>query len=170
MREPRCKTCKHPKVKEIDQLLVEGKLSMRDIAKRYGRTASSIQRHSKTHIPKVVSQSQKAKNIAHADDLVSKFDTVENELWTVVNELGIERDFKGVIRGLSELRKTFESRIKLSEKLSDEGKKDRLYDVEWNLMVSKILRVIEQFPEAWYALRKTLGDEDELAEEPSPSN
>ena len=160
-REPRCKTCNHPKVDEIDKRFVEGE-PIRRIAKRYGLSASSVQRHTRAHIPRKLELSQLSKEIASADNLASNIKSVENELCNVVRELGIEGNLMGVIRGLSELRRTFESRAKITASLGDTEEQDLMYVDEYMAKQAFVLRTIEPFHEAWQALRAALDKDDEI--------
>lgn len=52
----KCKTCQHPDVAEIDQVLALTEVGYRSVAKRYGLPPLSVFRHRQAHIPKALLQ------------------------------------------------------------------------------------------------------------------
>ena len=71
MAGSRCKTCDHPRINEINKMLVENKKSQRFIASQFGLRQTSVQRHAKSHLPK---QLQRAvdRRVKRAEDEVLK--------------------------------------------------------------------------------------------------
>jgi len=64
-----CKVCGHKKRLEIDRLLLEGQ-SLRDIARRTGTTAFSLQRHKAEHLARSLVKAHEAREVARADSLL----------------------------------------------------------------------------------------------------
>ena len=65
----KCRVCGHKKRLEIDRALLEGQ-SLRDIARRTGTTASSLQRHKADHLAKHLVKAHEAREVARADSLL----------------------------------------------------------------------------------------------------
>ena len=61
--------CGHRKRLEIDRALLEGQ-SLRDIARRTGTTASSLQRHKAEHLTRSLVKAHEAREVARADSLL----------------------------------------------------------------------------------------------------
>jgi hypothetical protein len=64
-----CRVCGNKKRLEIDRALLEGQ-SLRDIAKRTGTTASSLQRHKADHLARDLVKAHEAREVARADSLL----------------------------------------------------------------------------------------------------
>jgi len=64
-----CRVCGHKKRLEIDRALLEGQ-SLRDIARRTGTTASSLQRHKAEHLARDLVKAHEAREVARADSLL----------------------------------------------------------------------------------------------------
>src|SRR5215469_191686 len=71
-----CKVCGHKKRLEIDRALIEGQ-SLRDIAKRTGTTASSLQPHKAEHLARDLVKAHEAREVARADSLLDDVRTAE---------------------------------------------------------------------------------------------
>jgi hypothetical protein len=65
-----CRACGHKKRLEIDRALLEGQ-SLRDIARRTGTTASSLQRHKAEHLTRDLVKAHEAREVARADSLLA---------------------------------------------------------------------------------------------------
>ena len=64
-----CTACRHPQREEIDRALVNGE-PFRNIAKRFGTSSTAVFRH-KDHLPTALVKAHEAREVAHADDLLS---------------------------------------------------------------------------------------------------
>src|SRR5262249_19783295 len=64
-----CRICGNRKRLEIDRELLEGQ-SLRDIAKRTGTTASSLQQHKAEHLTRSLVKAHEAREVARADSLL----------------------------------------------------------------------------------------------------
>jgi hypothetical protein len=64
-----CRVCGHKRRLEIDRALLEGQ-SLRDIARRTGTTASSLQRHKAEHLARHLVKAHEAREVARADSLL----------------------------------------------------------------------------------------------------
>jgi hypothetical protein len=71
-----CRVCGHKKRLEIDRALLEGQ-SLRDIARRTGTTASSLQRHKAEHLARHLVKAHEAREVARADSLLDDVRTGE---------------------------------------------------------------------------------------------
>lgn len=57
----RCTVCDHKKLREIDLLLVQAKLSKRSIAAQFQLAPSSVQRHKAEHLPETLKRGHEAR-------------------------------------------------------------------------------------------------------------
>ena len=69
-----CRVCGHKKRLEIDRALIEGQ-SLRDIARRTGTTASSLQRHKADHLRPSLVKAYQAKENARAEGFRERLET-----------------------------------------------------------------------------------------------
>jgi hypothetical protein len=95
-----CKICGHKKRLEIDRALLEGQ-SLRDIAKRTGTTASSLQRHKADHLARSLVKAHEAREVARADSLL---DDVRNAEGRAERLLEVAEDILGEAREAKDLR------------------------------------------------------------------
>jgi hypothetical protein len=147
----RCQTCRHPEVEAINQELIENK-PIRNIAERYGRSPSSIHRHSKNCIPEFLQDAREAKRILHGVSIKEKIDELEKEVWALIGKLDAEGDHRGEIRGFAEIRRHIELRARLGLDNGDSKKGELLNDPEWIELQTHILEAIDEFPEAKFAV------------------
>jgi hypothetical protein len=61
-----CTICNHPDRKQIDLALVKRAGSRRSIAKQFQVHVSSLDRHAKEHIPKIVAEGARVEDVQHA--------------------------------------------------------------------------------------------------------
>src|SRR5215469_18642079 len=95
-----CRVCGHKKRLEIDRALLEGQ-SLRDIAKRTGTTASSLQRHKAEHLARSLVKAHEAREIARADSLL---DDVRNAEGRAERLYGVAEDILEEAREAKELK------------------------------------------------------------------
>ena len=69
-----CRVCGHKKRLEIDRALLEGQ-SLRDIARRTGTTASSLQRHKVDHLVPSLVKAYQAQENARAEGFRARLET-----------------------------------------------------------------------------------------------
>jgi len=72
-----CRVCGHKKRLAIDRALLEGQ-SLRDIARRTGTTASSLQRHKAEHLARHLVKAHEAREVARADSLLADVRNAED--------------------------------------------------------------------------------------------
>jgi transposase len=154
-----CITCQHKDVELINKAIVEGE-SKRDIAKRFQLSRSSVQRHSKNHLPTLLRKALKEKEGAHGKSLLEVLDEVESEVWNVIQKLDEKGDYRGEIRGFSELRRQFELKARLFgvEEAEDDFKIED--HPSWVELRTRILTILEPFPEVFQTLIAELEDDD----------
>lgn len=116
-----CSICSRRDRDAINAAIVEHSESLRDIAGRFGTTKSTLARHAADHIPKALTASQRAVEVAAADTLLSKVSALENN----AQRLGLmaERggDLRTALSAVAQLVKIVELLAKLSGELGDGG-------------------------------------------------
>lgn len=105
-----CTACRHPDRELLDRTLVEGHLTIRDIASRFGLSRTATARHLDLHIARALAQAQARKEATHEeslDDLVHELDADARRIQAAAEK---EADYRTAIiavkerRGLIELR------------------------------------------------------------------
>jgi hypothetical protein len=74
---PSCKVCLHPDRATIDKEIVTG-VSLRDIARQYGMSRGSVDRHKK-HIPKALTKARQAETVAESTSLLSRVERLMDQ-------------------------------------------------------------------------------------------
>ena len=95
-----CKVCGNKKRLEIDRALLEGQ-SLRDIAKRTGTTASSLQRHKADHLARHLVKAHEAREVARAESLLDDVLYAESRAERL---LEVAEDILGEAREAKDLR------------------------------------------------------------------
>lgn len=123
-----CTVCKHPKRQEIDELLVLGdpetgkKLSLGEIAKRYGLSKSAVQRHKiNGHIAYQVAKAQEAKEIAEADTLLDQVLKLQERAGKILKTAEDKNDVRGACAAIREVRAVMELMAKVTGELKGDG-------------------------------------------------
>lgn len=94
----RCTICDHPKLKEINKLLLDRRNGWRNIASQYGTSAATLIRHHDDHIPERLAKAQGIKDLLDADDLLGQVKQMQEQAYRVLADAsGPLVDEKGVV-------------------------------------------------------------------------
>lgn len=125
MTQPRCKTCGHPEVAEIDRLLITGEAGgLRKLSERFGVSRDSLRRHKQKHLASAVAKASGAV-ITRVDPdpsgLVQQLASLELRVNALLDKAEAEGETATAIRAATELRNQVELLAKLMGELSGSG-------------------------------------------------
>lgn len=79
-----CKACAHPRRSDLDQALVAGTESLRNIAVEFGLSLTGLHRHAGRHVPRALAKAAEAGKLADASSLLSRVRLLEAEAWSLL--------------------------------------------------------------------------------------
>lgn len=115
-----CTVCRHDQVAEIDQLLVSG-TSLRNIARRFGTSATALHRHRK-HLASQVVKAKEAKQAADADTLLDRVKQLLSDAQRITAQAEQAKQLDIALRGIREVREVLELLARVSSELADQAK------------------------------------------------
>lgn len=151
-----CTICTHPKREAIDQALIAGELSYRDIAGRFEISRSSLVRHKQNHLPATLAQAQEAREVANADDLLGQLDQLRAEAHRIKDKAEKAGDFRAALTGIRELVRIVELMAKVSGELQESQTVNVLIMPEWVTIRAAVVEALAPFPEARAAVAGVL--------------
>lgn len=110
-----CTLCSHAQRTEIDQELVFG-TSLRNIAVRFGTSATALHRHKK-HLAPALAVAREAAQIAHADSLLDSVKSLLADAQRLTAQAEQAQQLDVALRGIREIRGVLELLGKLSGEL-----------------------------------------------------
>lgn len=120
----RCRVCTHPKRDEINALIIEGKISLREISRRYEDISySGLRWHKKHHLNEIIAQVQTERKEITKGQVTSTIDALD----AIVNKLPEVLEtatLNSIIRALE-----------LRAKLTGEEKQPPRIIIEWGIAV-----------------------------------
>jgi hypothetical protein len=152
-----CSICIHPQRPAIDRALIAGE-AFRNIAERFGTSATALTRHKKDHVPARVAKAQEAKQVANADDLLTQLKALRNKAISLLNQAEAAGDFRTALAGIREARGCIETLLEVEGELDRRGTINVLVLPEWVALRGRILQAMTPYPEARAALAVALGD------------
>ena len=118
-----CTICSNHQHEAIDQELVSG-TPYRAVAKRFDASAPSMYRHQQGHLPVTLLKARDAHQVAHADSLVAKLQSLQQKALEILAMAEEKGDLRSALLALRELRGTVELTAKLTWQM--DGKTARL--------------------------------------------
>lgn len=150
----KCTVCEHPERTEIEKALV-GADSFRVIAKRHGVSTGALGRHKESHLPAKLLKAQKLREQAEAGDLFASLQEIQMETREVL-EIMRGKNHVMVLKAIARMEKQLELQAKLLGHLKDETTINVHLSPEWVQLRTAILRALEPYPEARFALAHVL--------------
>jgi len=153
----KCSICAHQQGQAIDEALVAGTASLREIASLFAVSQSALRRHKARHLPAALAQAQEAQEAAHGDDLLNRLDKLTTEAHRIKDKAEKAGDYRTAIAGIRELVRIVEVLAKLRGQLDERAQINILVaNPEWLTLRARILTVLEPYPEARLALAAAL--------------
>ncbi len=152
----RCKSCAHPKRREIEIALLSDNVNYREIGKEYGLSNMSLARHLKGgHIAENLVRSEELKKIAFSEDLLEKLKQLQNEAMKILGKAENPEDGNpslsialAAIRGAHSM---LETQAKLAGQLKEQ-EINILINPTWISLKETIFLALKPFPEAQAAV------------------
>ena len=113
-----CTVCKSPCRDEVDRALLAG-TPHQDIASRTFLSRWAIRRH-ETHLPALLARSNKAAEVARADDLVSQLQELTEDARRIQEKAERSQNFAAALGAIRELVRIVELLAKLRGELTSE--------------------------------------------------
>jgi thioredoxin-like negative regulator of GroEL len=157
-----CTVCRHPDVAKIDRALVAGGTAG-DIAAQFGTIhPEAVSHHRASHLPATLAKAAEAKEIASADVLLERVETIYQRAWSLLEQAEAAGDLKTALQGIGQLRGTLELLAKLMGELRDSTTVTVTLatNPEWLAVRTVIFRTLEPFPDARLSLAAALDAHD----------
>ena len=150
-----CTICTHPEVHAIDGVLVAGQ-SFRNIAERYGTSATALFRHKSGHLPAVLVMGQAVREEAHALDVVKQLRDINAATLAILEDARDTHQSALALKAVDRVQKQIELQAKLLGELQDGQTVNVLVAPEWVSLRATILVALVPFPDASQAVVKAL--------------
>ncbi len=109
-----CTVCKSPDREKIDAAIVSG-TSFRSIAKRYALSGTAVFRH-KLHVAKTIVKAADRRDEQLGDNAYEEMQRVQRKAWQLLTKMEKEKDHRGAIVAVREVRECVESLGAMMEK------------------------------------------------------
>lgn len=157
----KCSVCFHEQTEAISMDILNGHMTLREIAAKYGLSTTAVHRH-KQHIPAQLAVSHEAEKVAKADSVMARIIELDQRADTIYKE-AMDGDDPGLaLKALKELREITGLYAKLTGEIQAKTVTNNTLIItpEWVSMRSVMLKALEPYPEARRALVGALGGFD----------
>jgi len=154
----KCTICAHSRREEIDQAIVDG-VPYRSIAGQFSLSKSAVERHAKNHLPRTLAKAHEAKEVARADDLLTRAKEYEDKAVALLDKAEEDGDYRTALRGIKEARSCLELLARLRGELEAQREAEviTIDQIEgWDEIQKEIVDALKPYPEAREALRQAL--------------
>jgi hypothetical protein len=100
----KCTVCEHPERREIDRALVSRSASYRAISCQYELGREAVRRHTREHLPELLSKAYAAEEAARADELLTDVRSLQLKTLLVLQEAERAGDLRTVLAAVREAR------------------------------------------------------------------
>ena len=152
-----CTICTHPELEAIDGALVAG-VPFRNIAERYGKSATALFRHKSDHLPAVLVTGQAVREEAHALDVVKQLRDINAATLAILEDARDTHQSALALKAVDRVQKQIELQAKLLGELQDGQTVNVLVAPEWVSLRATILVALVPFPDAREAVVEALND------------
>lgn len=108
-----CTVCNHPERGEIDSALVAASSSLRNIAERYGISATALHRHKKAHLPAALVKAKAAEEVTDADDLLAEVQRLQTITLGILGRAAQSGDLRTALGAIREARGNLELQARM---------------------------------------------------------
>lgn len=151
---PTCSICRHPEREAIDAALVAGE-SFRNIAQRFGPSATALHRHKSEHVAVAMAKATEAETVA-ADDLLAQVGMLQTKALGILNRAEAAGSLNVALMAIREARGNVELLAKLTHQLSDRPTVNVLVAAEWLQVRAVLLEALSPYPAARAAVSARL--------------
>jgi len=153
-----CSICSHSERSAIDSGLVAG-TPYRDIAGQFGVSKSALERHAGTHLLAGVARSAQLMARVDADQLIAELRVLREVTLGVLEEARQAEQHAIALQAIARLEKQAELVGRLAGELVERHRVETvavLFSQEWQQLRPAIVRALQPFPEAAFALEAAL--------------
>jgi hypothetical protein len=152
----KCTVCGHDFSHEINVALVQSGSSNRRIAAQYGLSERAIRSHRAEHIPELLLQASRAREVANADDLLAKIEGLYSEAMAVLEAGKGGDDQRLVLLAIDRAGKQLETLAEMRGALSRQPVLNVHLSPEWLELRTVIVGALEPHPDARGAVLRAL--------------
>jgi|GEM_PF-460771 len=154
-----CTVCSHPERAAINAALVNGE-SLRNIAERFGTSATALHRHKAEHLPAALTQATEAAEVAQADDLLAQVRDLQRRTLTILQTAERAGDLRVALAAIGQARGNLELLARLLGELQEQQIAVQILvaSPEWLRVRAAILTVLDPYPAARLAVAEALHD------------
>lgn len=149
-----CTICKHTQRAEIDKAIVSGE-SLRNIAQQYEVGYTSVERHSRTHLPQSIQKSQAAKEEAQALDVVAQLRDINKITLDILKEARDKKKNGIALFAIDRVMKQLELQAKLIGAI-DTPTVNIYMAPEWQVIRSTLVQSLAPYADARVAVAAAL--------------
>ena len=113
-----CKVCSHPRVDEINRLLIETR-NISELSRRFGVPWDSLKRHRELHLPVRLAKAKEASEVAQAGTLLEQVQSLQQKALSILNKAEAAGQLNVALAGIREARSCLELLAKLDINISD---------------------------------------------------
>ncbi len=155
----KCSVCQHPEVDKINRCIASGE-SHRSIARRFGFSSSTVDRHVNNCLSKQLLAAEEAKvqagEATHGERLLQRAEAYEGKAWHLMKKAEKDGDIRAAIAALRETREC----MKTLAQLLGELKTGDTYNIVQSPVFIQIkvmmMQELAPYPEAARALQQGL--------------
>ena len=108
-----CTVCKHPDIENINQELITCNDSYRNIAERFGISATSLVRHKKTHISDTIAKAKDVADRLQGDSLLDRIKNINRETLEILKAARDGNDHDIALKAIARIEKQIELQARL---------------------------------------------------------
>ncbi|GAN55470.1 hypothetical protein [Tanticharoenia sakaeratensis] len=155
-----CSICTHPRRRDIDRLLVNPTLSMREVAQAIpGVGEKSLERHRNNHLMPRIQKAEglTREEVGEAVGLVGQMDELRERAMELLDKAEDSGDLRTAIAAIREARGVLDSLARLSGEGSRPGTVINVFNAPaWVSVQTNIMAALMPFPDARQAVVKAL--------------
>ena len=170
----RCSICSHKDRAEIERALVQGE-PFRDVAVRFGTSASSLHRHKGSHLAPHLAkayeagqvtraaelaqeaETRKARDLGHAIDVAAQLRAINAACLEILQKSRSDGKHSISLGAVDRIHRQLELQARLLGELQEAGPQvNVLIAPEWHEVRVTVLQALERFPDARAAVAEVL--------------
>ncbi len=152
-----CTVCRHNDRASIDLALLDG-VPLRQLAEQSGLKKDALLRHKAHHIPLALTKAKLVQEIADADNLLERLDSLYADAQRIKAECEKAKDNRTALAGVRQLTRIIELIAELRVQLNRTPQMNITLSSEWALIRTTITHALLPYPEAGQAVAKALID------------
>jgi lysine/ornithine N-monooxygenase len=121
---------------------------LRNIAKRFGTSATALHRHKAGHLPAKLAKAKEAAEVAHADDLLVHVREMQSRTLAILGSAESAGELRTALAAIREARGNLELLAKLLGELDESPTVNVTVSTEWVTIRTAVMKALGPYPEA----------------------